>query len=382
MTSKPSEALSEERFVVPSGSLIPMVLRRIRSSTPDTKRAIRAAFIWVAIVVVVAIVDALTGSPGQEPFRLVAMVIAAFAFFLRALSTLVSRVSADNVEPGDSSRSHQLWRAMHALPELNAIAAVLFGIATGLFAPSILAFPPFAAPALLFLAFAVGSAREVIRVSRELYHRNVDLIFAAERERVAATDARLTALQAQMNPHFLFNALNTIASLVRTDPRSAERTVENLAGVLRRTLDRSASSLGLVREEVDFVKAYLNIEMERWGKALHVDWDVNHDVLDLQIPVMTLQPLVENALIHGIGQRMEGGGVAITIRRQGQNLDVAISDDGPGARDAFTEGTGLGNLRLRLRELYGDRASLSLRRADGWTTARIQLPVTANSKAQ
>jgi signal transduction histidine kinase len=323
-------------------------------------------------------VDAVTGSPGQEPFRLVAMVLAAVGFFLRALSTMIWRVSADVAASHEQSEPVGLSRAIHAAPELNAIAAVLFGIAAGLFAPSVVAFPFFALVALVFLALSIGSAREVIHVARQLYDRTVDLTIAGERDRAAASAARLTALQSQMNPHFLFNALNTVASLVRTDQKRAERLVESLAGIFRRTLDRSAASVGTVCDEIAFVRLYLNVEQERWGNALGVEWHIDEGAADLQIPVMTLQPLVENALLHGIGQRIEGGRISVVVRHDSGYLSVAVSDNGPGPHRGFEESTGLGNLRSRLRELYGSEATLALKREEQLTTAVVRLPAKSS----
>src|SRR5690606_10777589 len=143
---------------------------------------------------------------------------------------------------------------------------------------------------------------------------------AAARAREAAAAAQLAALQAQLHPHFLFNALNTIASLVRTDARRAEATTENLARALRRTLVRSGRTHTTVAEERDFVCAYLAVEQERFGDRLDVAWAIEPATLPLRIPPMTLQPLVENALKHGIGERIEGGRVEIGARAAGGML--------------------------------------------------------------
>ena len=135
--------------------------------------------------------------------------------------------------------------------------------------------------------------------------------------------AKISALQAQMNPHFLFNALNTVASLVRTDPRAAESTVENLAQVLRRTLDRSQRTFSTVEDEIGYLRAYLSVEMERYGDRLTVRWSVDPAADHLTLPPMTLQPLVENALKHGIGNRLHGGN--LSIRQNCQRGLVAVN---------------------------------------------------------
>ncbi len=110
-----------------------------------------------------------------------------------------------------------------------------------------------------------------------------------------------------MNPHFLFNALNTVASLVRSNPRAAEHVVENLSDVLRMTLARSAERMGTVDDELRYVQAYLALEQERWGDRLRVEGDVGEDARRWPLPPLTLQPVVENALRHGIGSRLVGG---------------------------------------------------------------------------
>ena len=177
-----------------------------------------------------------------------------------------------------------------------------------------------------------------------------------------------------MNPHFLFNALNTIASLVRTDARAAEATTENLAAILRRTLDRSRSTVSTVEDEADYLRAYLAIEQERYGDRLSVEWRIDPGALPLRIPPMTLQPLAENALKHGIGGRLEGGRMRIVAARADGRLRLEVEDDGAGFAADAADGTGLGNLRARLATLYGDRASLTVTRLPRGARVTVELP--------
>jgi sensor histidine kinase YesM len=167
---------------------------------------------------------------------------------------------------------------------------------------------------------------------------------------------------------------------VRSDPRAAERTVENLAAVLRRTLDRSGRNLSSVRDEIEFLRAYLAVEQERWRTRLSVDWHIDQDVLDLAIPTMTLQPLVENALKYGIAARLEGGRLRVAAQRAGGHVQLTVSDDGPGFPARYGEGTGLGNLRRRLATLYGDEAALEITsngRSNGeGAQVRIRVPAS------
>ena len=144
-----------------------------------------------------------------------------------------------------------------------------------------------------------------------------------------ASAAQLAALQARMNPHFLFNALNTVAAVVRSNPSAAERVVENLSDVLRQTLQRSAGSGGTVAEEIEYVRAYLSLEQERWGSPAARRVGRRHRAQSRSLPPLVLQPLVENALRHGIGSRLSGGTIRITVQARAM-LTVRVNDDGPG----------------------------------------------------
>lgn len=210
------------------------------------------------------------------------------------------------------------------------------------------------AVALVPIVFGFGAIYMVFTSSRFLFAYAKEQTSRAEKAQAEVAEARLAALQAQMNPHFLFNTLNTVAALVRTDAVRAEATVENLASVLRRTLDRSRHTVTTVGEEVDYVRDYLEIERERFGERLRVEWSIPDELRSGEIPTMTLQPLVENALKYGVGARIEGGRVDVRARRDGEDLILEVLDDGPGFRRGFTDGTGLGNLRRRLEVLFGE----------------------------
>jgi len=190
------------------------------------------------------------------------------------------------------------------------------------------------------------------------------------------TSARLAALQAQLNPHFLFNSLNTIAVLVRGgESRDAARVVEQLSDVLRRTLSdkRNESALD---EELELVRQYLAVEQARFSDRLRPEFKIDPATSSAAIPTFALQHLVENAVRHGIARRTEAGRVVITSRRDGDMLELTVEDDGPGIADdaAQTAGHGLENTRERLRTLYGDRASLTVARKDQGTIAMLRVP--------
>jgi two-component system LytT family sensor kinase len=261
-----------------------------------------------------------------------------------------------------------------ALPTLSLLSAALAAVGATVLFPLIWRewyLLGGMAPMIMVLVY---STRVTVDSTRFLYTHAREQAAAAERAQAEAADARLTALQAQMNPHFLFNALNTIASLVRTDARAAEATTENLAAILRRTLDRSRSTLSTVEDEADYLRAYLSIEQARFGERLSVEWEIDPAALPARIPPMTLQPLAENALRHGIGGRLEGGRIRIAARRTEGVLRLEVEDDGAGFVRGAREGTGLGNLRVRLATLYGARASLVVEPLPRGTLATVQLP--------
>lgn len=261
-----------------------------------------------------------------------------------------------------------------ALPALSLASAVMATIGATVLFPIVWREWYLLGALASMILVLVYAARVTLDSTRFLYTHAREQAEAAERARAEAADARLHALQAQMNPHFLFNALNTIASLVRTDARAAEATTENLAAILRRTLDRSRSTMSTVEDEADYLRAYLGIEQERFGERLRVKWEIDPAALPLRIPPMTLQPLAENALKHGIGGRLEGGRMRIAARRAEDGVQLEVEDDGIGFAPDARDGTGLGNLRARLATLYGDRASLTIHRLPRGARVTVDIP--------
>lgn len=279
---------------------------------------------------------------------------------------------------GLSFEPRVLHQILWTVPVVGVSAGVLLGASAGMLVVRALYDRPILfAAVVVYLGIFALAARAVTRTHRFLYRHAREQAQAAAAAREQAAEARLAALAAQMNPHFLFNALNTVASLVRTSPEAAETTVENLADVLRRTLDRSEDPLGTVGEEVEYLSAYLAVEKERWGDRLDVTWEIAPETRRLPLPPMTLQPLVENALKHGLGGRLEGGRLGISTELSGEALRLTVTDDGAGLPARWSEGTGLGNLRRRLATLYGDAARLSVEAAAPGTRVTVEVPVAA-----
>lgn len=190
------------------------------------------------------------------------------------------------------------------------------------------------------------------------------------------TQARLAALRTQLNPHFLFNTLNSIASLVHEQPQ-AEAMIEALSDLLRLALRGSERQEVTLREELHFLERYLLIEQTRFGERLEVQNQIDDAALEVYVPILMLQPLVENAIRHGIEAQIAPGVIQIGAERTGPSLAITVTDNGPGlaVTGKLNEGVGLSNTRARLKELYGERASLELRPGTpAGLSVRILLP--------
>jgi two-component system LytT family sensor kinase len=180
------------------------------------------------------------------------------------------------------------------------------------------------------------------------------------------TEAELRALRAQINPHFLFNSLNTVADLIVRDPGRAETMTLRLASVFRHVLAQSSRPLTTVRDEIAFLRAYLYIEEARFGDRLRVKFEVDADAEGEPVPSLILQPLVENALKHGLGPKPGPGHLGISVRAEGGSLRLQVEDDGMGlAGRRESHGVGLANVEERLATLYQDRAGIAMEAREG-----------------
>jgi len=195
----------------------------------------------------------------------------------------------------------------------------------------------------------------------------------------------MEALQSQINPHFLFNTLNSIASLVRFDPDMARVLIVKLANILRRLLRKSDSFVPL-REELDFIDDYLDIEVVRFGRdKLRVVKELDPATLEMIVPSMLLQPLIENCIKHGLSPQIEGGSIVVRSAVTGSMLNIEVEDDGvgmtvPGGSAAVMPGPGIGmsNVAERLKVLYGETASMMVSSSGRkGTRITIRLPAIA-----
>ncbi|UCC44629.1 MAG: histidine kinase [Candidatus Zixiibacteriota bacterium] len=181
--------------------------------------------------------------------------------------------------------------------------------------------------------------------------------------------AQLESLKGQLHPHFLFNSLNAVTALIHSDPEAADRMVTRLSELLRVAIDSAEVPEVTLREEIEFVRTYLDIQKTRFGDRLRVQLDIAEECLDAMVPNLMLQPLVENAVIHGVTPRSGSGTVSIDACRRENTLAVRVSDDGPGVpagHDPYSgNGVGLKNTNERLRQLYGESAQLKFDSNDG-----------------
>ena len=193
------------------------------------------------------------------------------------------------------------------------------------------------------------------------------------------TEARLQSLRSQLHPHFLFNALNTVSSLTETDPKTARRLMEQLARLLRVSLRHAATPLVTLAEELTFLDDYIAIESVRFEGRIRVSVRADDDTLDALVPSFLLQPLVENAIRHGVGPRLTGGRIAVSATREDTRLLLRVSDDGLGLAPDWAArhdaGVGLRNTAARLEQLYaGDHVFRVTPDASGGVEVRIELP--------
>ncbi|HVN85748.1 MAG TPA: histidine kinase [Candidatus Binatia bacterium] len=207
-----------------------------------------------------------------------------------------------------------------------------------------------------------------------------------ERElRELAVSAQLAALRAQLNPHFFFNSLNSIAQLISTDPAKAEACVERLAEIFRYMLRRGHTEFVPLQEELEIAEAYLEIERARFGDDLAVDEQIDERARAVRLPELILQPLVENAVKHGVSRKIGGGQVRIEAAFDNGDLRLTVADTGAGIQDAsriFESGVGLKNVRARLLRLYGPAYAPVVKSIAGHgTTVTLRIPTTTVSTA-
>jgi LytS/YehU family sensor histidine kinase len=231
-----------------------------------------------------------------------------------------------------------------------------------------------------YLAFQSYWVLVAVHQAWHNYKRFRDRALRASQLEARLARAQLEVLKGQLHPHFLFNTLNAISTLVHRDPRGADEMITQLSDLLRMSLDSIGVQEVRLGQEVEFLSRYLDIQRTRFQDRLKVDVDVPEHLLQVLVPNQVLQPIAENAIKHGLATRPECGRIEVTARRSGHWLDLAVRDDGPGFRlgpeGLPMRGIGLRNTRERLRELYGPGAVLTLsNHPDGGAVVRLRLPI-------
>jgi hypothetical protein len=294
-----------------------------------------------------------------------------------AVSTANALVPARLAALAERSRA-----ALVLIRSASLFGGVAVGAEAGLALFRAIGFPESALPgrtALYGLGFVFGYLGEGLTfLFKGLELRAAQGELAAEQARREAAEARLAALQARTNPHFLFNSLNAIAELVSLDAERAERAIETLAESMRYALESTRTARVSLEREIGAVRDHLELEKLRYGERLHASLDLEPGLGEQPVPPLCLQPVVENAIVHGIAQREGGGRLAVSARREGAQLLLRVDDDGPGPHGSLHEGTGtaLADLRDRLRLLYGDAASLTVASAPaGGCRVELRIPL-------
>jgi two-component system LytT family sensor kinase len=198
-------------------------------------------------------------------------------------------------------------------------------------------------------------------------------------------EAQLQALQRQLHPHFLFNTLNTVSGLIRTDPDGADRMIDRLGDLLRMTLHKSGIQEVSLKEELDVLGKYLEIERTRFGNRLTVEMNVQPETLDAQVPSLVLQPLVENAIRHGVAPNARPGWIAVHAGRDDHELVLQVLDNGDGLPPdrlmALNRGVGLDNTRARLAHLYRDHFEFTFSNLERGLCVTIRIPFEVQAPA-
>ncbi len=205
-----------------------------------------------------------------------------------------------------------------------------------------------------------------------------------ERERALklATEARLSSLESRIHPHFLFNTINSVSSLIHDEPLRAERMLNQMADLLRFSLDSGQRGLVALERELRVIEDYLEIEKARFGDRLQYEIQVPEALLDAAVPPLSLQTLVENSVKYAVSSRRRGAGIKVSAITEDGRLSLKVSDDGPGFPNAeLPAGHGLNNLQERLVALFGPEGNLSVAGSESGAAATIEIPLTSESEA-
>ncbi|HSA57253.1 MAG TPA: histidine kinase [Gemmatimonadaceae bacterium] len=280
------------------------------------------------------------------------------------------------------------WRAIGL--QLAALLALVFLVSVAQYlaayrgspmAPSYANYLPVALQSSVVPLLGLAALLNALETRRRAVRGAIE----AQRLRAELAESRLEAVTSQLQPHFLFNTLQSISTLIHKDPVAADAMLAKLSDLLRDVLRRSRNVLVSLDEELRMTGTYLELAQLRYGDRLRVTTEVDDSVRGAAVPMLLLQPLVENALRHGVGARAAGGSVAVSAKRDDGRLRIVVSDDGEGLNGdrSAREGTGLANTRERLRHAFGEDQSLELAaRPGGGVDVTIRVPLQTVSTRQ
>jgi hypothetical protein len=229
----------------------------------------------------------------------------------------------------------------------------------------------------VLIYWAILGVQRALAYRRRLRERELQ----AARLQTLLTQAQLQMLRMQLNPHFLFNTLNSISALMHRDVELADRMLARLGDLLRLSLENAGQHEAPLRQEIDFLRAYLEIEQARLGARLQARFEIDPEALDVAVPYLLLQPLVENSIRHGIAPRRQGGRLVVRVQLERAVLSLEVIDDGPGLPAGWPavngrQGIGLANTRARLEQTFGPAHSFELREPNGGgLCVAIRIPV-------
>ena len=328
--------------------------------------AASTVFVVVIVAALIAIVLTLAGSPGPGRFLFELSKTALFVLWLSLLGCALMCMLRSRLEGAGKTRAFVLGFII-LLAMCLQLAEIAYQL-TRIFAQSVIIHDSHAG--FLFRTFMV-SAIVIALGMRYLYVSS-----EWRRSIVLEAQARISALQALIRPHFLFNSMNTIASLTRTDPRQAEEAVEDLSDLLRANLNTSQNRTTL-KQELETAAIYQRIEKLRLGDRLRVRWDVDDLPMRALIPSLTIQPLLENAIYHGIEQLPDGGEVSVSGRRDGKELLISMSNPVATGSRSSKHGNrmAMSNICQRFELAYGNRASVSVSDESGRYTVSLRFPL-------
>ena len=338
---------------------------------------------WLPVAVLLAVLMALGGrAPWQEALALALPLSAVYAFQCLPSWYLCRSFPL---------QANGLLNAAAVLGLAAATSAGLWLLVGGQWAAILSQNPAFAGAQVLFhssypLLFAAGATLFLLTAAASY------LLIAAENSReaeqqtlqlkVLAKEAELRALKAQLDPHFLFNSLNSVMALIGSDTREAQRLCLLLSDFLRKSLNTASVEFIPLEEELALLRCYLDIERIRFGSRLTAKIGIDDECGACLVPPLLLQPLVENAINHGIAQLIQGGEISVIARRRGRELLISVSNPfEPGSRKSRPGGIGLANVRARLNMLYGNESRLDIMKDDGVFRVEIRMPAVSMESA-